>query len=446
MTQILKALSGAGIRSFPEVRAFCEAPPYHVRVSERGGLYALRYRRGESDFRSPVVRQARGIVLEKDTNRIVSWAFDKFYEYGEDGPSYRNRPNLRKSVHDPRLRFERKYDGVLIKVVKLSDGEVLVSTNGKIDAADAPLLDPEAAYGHSDPDGDLAKLAGAVDGAGGSSSSRAALPRRSLRQVFAEVGGLDLPYEEGHCYVFELLHPDVPTVAPASEPALVHLTTRSLAEGFKELPAEQRWGAGAALPPEVMNFRSFGACRDAAFVLPWDDEGFVVADSIGNRTKVKSEAYKAMQRLLVGDSPSEDEDALAVALTLHSAKAPLPAGPAQLVTQWRVRLDSLVEACTARAAAARDLAERSGRSMRARHAAIERGLGGRLPRSVRTVIAAACADWMAKSGGEANSDAGWHGGDVILEADYVSQPVAILHTLRRSRLGLHELADALRAA
>lgn len=48
-----------------------------------------RYRRGESDFRSHVVRQARGIVLEKETNRIVSWAFDKFYEYGEDAPTYK---------------------------------------------------------------------------------------------------------------------------------------------------------------------------------------------------------------------------------------------------------------------------------------------------------------------------------------------------------------------
>mmetsp|Transcript_68116 Transcript_68116/g.215613 ORF Transcript_68116/g.215613 Transcript_68116/m.215613 type:complete len:444 (+) Transcript_68116:75-1406(+) len=443
MTQILKALNAVGARSFPEVRAFCEGPPYHLRVSERGGLYGLRYQKPESDFKLHVVRQARGIVLEKDTNRIVSWGFDKFYEYGEDGPSYRNRPTLRKSVSDPSLRYERKYDGVLVKVVKLCGGDLLVSTNGKIDAADAPLLDPEAAYGHSAPDGDLGRAVSRAKrrGATGSPSVPGALaPGRSLRQLFAELGGLELPYKEGHCYVFELLHPDVPTVVPAQAEQLVHLTTRRMTGDFTELPAEQRWGVCGVRPPEVIKFRSFGACRDAAFILPWDDEGFVVADAEGKRTKVKSEAYKAMQRLLVGDSECEDEDALAVALTLDSAKAPMPLGPAQLVTPWRTRLDALLEVCIDRAAAARDLAERSGRSMRARQAAMETALGGRLPRSVRSVMAAACVDWAAKGG---EIDRGVDGG---AGEDYISQPVAILHAFRRSRVGLGELAAALRAA
>jgi len=191
MTQILKALNAVGARSFPEVRAFCEGPPYHLRVSERGGLYGLRYQKPESDFKLHVVRQARGIVLEKDTNRIVSWGFDKFYEYGEDGPSYRNRPTLRKSVSDPSLRYERKYDGVLVKVVKLCGGDLLVSTNGKIDAADAPLLDPGWRPGPGGQQGQATRRDGLPLGSGcpGTRPQFAAALRRVGRPGAAIQGG-----------------------------------------------------------------------------------------------------------------------------------------------------------------------------------------------------------------------------------------------------------------
>ncbi|CAK0876110.1 unnamed protein product [Prorocentrum cordatum] len=69
MTRLVEAFREAGIQRFLDVQRFCEAPPHRLRVSELGPLYGLRYRRGESDFRSPLVRQARGIVLEKETNQ-----------------------------------------------------------------------------------------------------------------------------------------------------------------------------------------------------------------------------------------------------------------------------------------------------------------------------------------------------------------------------------------
>lgn len=308
MTRILEAFREGGIQRFLDVQRFCEAPPHRLRVSELGPLYGLRYRRGESDFRSPVVRQARGIVLEKETNRIVSWAFDKFYEYGEDAPSYAERPNLRRSVADPLARYERKYDGVLIKVVRQAGGSLLVSTNGTIDAALAPMRGPGGRFGFSGDDGDLGVAGHGGQGRASSADQPDDQAPRSLRQAFAEAGGLALPYQGDLCYAFELLHPDVSTVVPAPQTALVHLSTRRLSGDFQELPTQERMDIGGIVrPPEVVHFASFGACRDAARTLPWDDEGFVVADSAGNRVKVKSEAYMAMQRLLADDSPSRDK-------------------------------------------------------------------------------------------------------------------------------------------
>eukprot|EP00927_Polykrikos_kofoidii_P080901 TRINITY_DN77924_c0_g1_i1.p1 TRINITY_DN77924_c0_g1~~TRINITY_DN77924_c0_g1_i1.p1 ORF type:complete len:436 (-),score=57.03 TRINITY_DN77924_c0_g1_i1:16-1323(-) len=423
MTRVVEALERASARSFAEIRSLFEATPYCLRVKERGALYSLRYDKGASDFRCPVVRQARGLVLEKDTQRIVSWAFDKFYEYGEDAPSYRDRPNLRRSIADPAARYERKYDGALIKVVRRdteADG-LLVSTNGCVDADEAPL--------HS------------RDGTNSCG--------RSLRAVFAEAGGLSLPYEAGLCYAFELLHPALTTVTPASGVALVHLLTRRLspsADGAlgDELPPEARFSvADVVQPPEVLTFLSFRACAGSARMLPWDDEGYVVADGSGRRIKVKSEAYRAMQRLIAGDSANLDDDSLAVALTLHRSSAPLPVGHIHdRVVAWRARAVAFAGVCARllavrpRGLAASSVSRPSARSARA---ALEVALGGRLPPRLRAAVVAAldvrvktvCAKGANAAAGESAGQAAATASDAVLDA------------LRGSRLGVGELRAAL---
>merc|ERR1712070_659776 len=108
--------------------------------------------------------------------------------------------------------------------------------------------------------------------------------------------------------------------------------TREMDGDFAEQPVEYRFDRRDVSPAEVVHFQSFGACRAAARLLPWDNEGYVVADMAGNRIKVKSEAYMAMQRLISGDSENARNDALAVALTLHRAQSPLASSVASIVT------------------------------------------------------------------------------------------------------------------
>lgn len=371
MSKILELLNREGARHFTDVRALLEARPFRITVSEKGQMYSLRYKKRESDFRSTVVRQARGIVLEKETNRIVSWGFNKFWEYGERAPSFGERPNLRRSVSPPGVRYEKKYDGVLIKVVRLPSGELLVSTNGHLDASDSPMLPPGQDVGTA-----TALLRQGLS--------------RSLKDAFEEAGGFKLPYDSGHCYMFELLHPDHLTVIPAGEVGLVHLATRRLTGDFDELPPGHRFNiTGLVMPPVEVKFPSFSACRDASVFLPWDDEGFVVIDADWNRIKVKSEAFKAMQRLKVGDSECEADDALVVCLTLHDATAALPPEQAPLIQDWRSRLDAFAGSCADRICATRRSS--GGRSSRALRVGLESSLGGRIPRSVRSAIAKVAA-------------------------------------------------------
>lgn len=359
-------------------------------------------------------------MLEKDSNRIVSWAFDKFYEFGESAPSFGARPNLRHTVTNASARFERKYDGVLIKVVRLFDGQLLVSTNGRIDAASAPI------FGHVADQPESIRLAG--DGPANISHrglDRVAVPM-NLKSAFVDAGGFELPYTRGRCYAFELLHPAVMTVVPATAKRLVHLMTRELHGCYDELPCEERFDVpGMVHPSEAVAFRSFNACRNAARLLPWDDEGFVVVDG-KTRVKVKSDAFRSMQRLLVGDSECPDEDAVAVALTLGRARAPVPPSLAALIGLWRRRAEVLAAGCASRLNPASLLAARA-QSAHAARTRIEAALGGRMPRAARAVLAAALQIQAAES----------RQGMISCDAEY------ILRALRSSRLPVSEIKAVL---
>jgi hypothetical protein len=76
LLEIEKVVQGL---SFEAARAVLQAPPYGLKVKESAvlpELYLVAYDmlriiRGESSWEQPVVRQARGMILEKGTNR---WA------------------------------------------------------------------------------------------------------------------------------------------------------------------------------------------------------------------------------------------------------------------------------------------------------------------------------------------------------------------------------------
>ncbi|CAK0876103.1 unnamed protein product [Prorocentrum cordatum] len=198
MTRLVEAFREAGIQRFLDVQRFCEAPPHRLRVSELGPLYGLRYRRGESDFRSPLVRQARGIVLEKETNQS-----DRVLGLRQVLRVRRGRAVLRRAAEPS-------------PVGGGPPGEIRAQVRRGADQGGPPgrgeppglherhhrrgsgseMRGPGGRFGFSGDDGDP----GAA-GPGGLGAASAAGPPggpapASLRQAFAEAGGLALPYEE----------------------------------------------------------------------------------------------------------------------------------------------------------------------------------------------------------------------------------------------------------
>lgn len=106
------------------------AAPYNLRIEEKGNLVLFKYSQIDSNFNYEICKEARGIILERDTWKVVRLAFYKFFNLGEG--------------HAAAIDWEggtyatQKEDGSLISMYYY-DNKWNVATNGRIDAHDAEL-------------------------------------------------------------------------------------------------------------------------------------------------------------------------------------------------------------------------------------------------------------------------------------------------------------------
>ena len=242
-------------------RELLAAKPYCIKIVEEGNLVLFKYSQIDSDFFNPIVQECRGIILEKDTWRVVAYAFRKFGNFGE---SYVDEIDWESAV------VETKEDGSLIKVYYY-DGEWRVGTNGTIFAENAELN---------------------------------AGPYKNFRQLFdaaAEKCGLDFSrLNRYYTYIFELCSEFNQVVCPQSEMRLIHIGTRNN-RTFQEVEAD------IGIPhPQRYALSSLEDCIAMAKTFDFTKEGFVVKDKNYNRIKVKSEDYVRVHRLANNGSMTEE--------------------------------------------------------------------------------------------------------------------------------------------
>lgn len=234
---------------------FFGAPPYNLKLvrDERLGLWLAKYDQIRSDFREKACREARGIVLRLDDNRVVCRPFEKFFNHGEA---------LAADIDWTTANVTRKQDGSLMKVY-CHDGQWLVGTNGTIDA-----------NGASAPGGN----------------------GETFQQFFDEAAALsNFSYDvldASRTYLFELLHPKTVIVEDHDVPAIVHLTTHVTASG--EVVDCDDIGVART---ESYAIESIEECIDAAKHLPGKLEGFVVRDARGHMIKVKNPTYVCLHQM-----------------------------------------------------------------------------------------------------------------------------------------------------
>ena len=222
---------------------------YHLKIKKHQSypnLYLFKYNQIESPFEEKIVQEARGLILDQlDNWRIISYPYDKFFNYGE---------KCAADVDWTTSLVYEKLDGSLMTLYYY-DGKWMVSSSGMPDAS------------------------GSVHDLGFSFADL-------FWQIWNELG-YQYPEETDKCFMFELLSPLAQIVVPQNKNRLVLHGVRSLATYQEEKPNNY--------PYEIVttfNFGNFNDCLLFARKLPVNDgEGVIVCDQSFNRCKIKSEMY-----------------------------------------------------------------------------------------------------------------------------------------------------------
>ena len=251
--------------------------PYCLNITRESwngmNLVMLKYSQVDSDFSLPIVCECRGLILNEDTNEIVSFPFTKFFNFGETNAA---------EIDWTTARCGEKVDGSLIKIVNVGDN-LLISTNGTILASKAPIA---------------AQLGCRYSFFGDIVTEQLdAVLEKSGWQKKLQEEGLCALWEEGYTYMFELCSPWTRVVVPHKENKLYFLGKRNN-ETFEETYfTDDPVFSKIFDTPKVFSLKSIDECLAATKAMPWDEEGYVVCDGKFNRVKVKSPAYCAIHHM-----------------------------------------------------------------------------------------------------------------------------------------------------
>lgn len=241
-------------------------------------LILFKYDQIESDFSLRLVRQCRGLILDEDTLEPVCVPFFKFFNAGE--------------THADEIDWKtawtsEKIDGSIIKVVKL-ENELLVSTNGTIDAYKAPIQDQIGFVGQTF--GGLFELALA------NTMNKEQKDKACLDWFITPTQWLASKLEEGYTYMFELTSPYNKVVVTWHEPKLWFIGCRNN-DTMKEIRFSDHPLSNVFDTPQTFPITNLKEVQESAEKLDCNHEGFVVCDGNFGRNKVKSSTYVALHHM-----------------------------------------------------------------------------------------------------------------------------------------------------
>lgn len=251
--ELLKLFDSKNISDFFEIKTLLQEEPYNLIVKEDNdfpNLYMITYDRNISNLESSVVKQCRGIILEKNTNKIVCYTFNK----GVDSVG---------ELDWDSVKVELSIDGTQIRLFYY-DGKWNFATTRCIDAKKSRWFSNLSFY-----------------------------------QMYEDcLNGMDGEYDydaldKKCCYSFVICHPQNRIVVQYDKPHLVHVLTRNL-----ETLEEVKEDLGEIENPKVFtHFKSYQEIIDDCNSNENLEEGYMLCDKHGNRLKVKNSSYNRVKEL-----------------------------------------------------------------------------------------------------------------------------------------------------
>lgn len=233
--------------------------PYSLIINQTDDRIIFRYVQGISDYSYPLVREARGLILDKNDYHVISMGFTKFFlcdsEFADD-------------IDWNNIRVEDKADGTLI-VLYYYKNEWIPATNGTMDAHSAPLCG-----------GDI-------------------ITYGQLFDIAANKCGLDYSkLNTDYCYMFELTSPYNIIVVPYDEISITHIGTRDRIT-LRELDTDI-----GIKKPKIYSINNLDDAIKAVNDINFHGEGFVVVDKDYHRIKVKSDEWFKWHYMIGNSTPT----------------------------------------------------------------------------------------------------------------------------------------------
>lgn len=233
-------------------------PPYCLTIKEEDDFIIFKYNQIDSDFNEPLVRECRGIILDKNFKPVCV----PFFKFGNYGESY--CPDIDWNS----ARVQEKVDGSLIKLW-FYNGKWRISTNGTINAYKSDICQ--------------------------SIFSVVNTPYKTFGNLFdcaKSNSGLKFSkLDKNNTYMFELVSPYNKVVVPYNDIKIYHIGTRNnttLDEIEVDIGVEK---------PKKYDLHTLEDCIETANKMPYNEEGYVVVDKNWNRVKIKSPQYVAVHHL-----------------------------------------------------------------------------------------------------------------------------------------------------
>lgn len=227
--------------------------PYNLTIKRDGKLILFKYNQINSDFNEEICCEARGLILEEGTWRVVRMAFKKFFNLGE---SFAAKIDWNSATANEKL------DGSIISVF-FYDGKWRIATNSTIDAFKAEL-----------------------NGVG---------PYKTFGELFESVFPLSTfeNYHKRRCWTFELVSPYNKIVIGYPKTKVYLLSVRNM-DTLEELDldaVEMIADANGIAVPQRYDLNNEADYRQLVEQMPEGHEGIVVRDAEGQRVKIKTSLY-----------------------------------------------------------------------------------------------------------------------------------------------------------
>ena len=175
------------ITNFESLKYILQNDPYNLKIKEDNNLQTLCliHSQDKSDFNNKIVNECNGIILDKNTLKIICYTFDKCSE----------ETNLPNNLDNNQLFIEYSIEGSLIRLYNYDDKWIL-STKRCIDASKSKWLS-----------------------------------NKNFVELFYECLGninFDQAIDPKYCYSFIISHPENNIISKKVVPTLYHVSTRDM--------------------------------------------------------------------------------------------------------------------------------------------------------------------------------------------------------------------------